>query len=124
MWASRDLTAKNVSVLHRDDSNLNYELRIYQHVVGGRTHYGAVTIPKNGVRTSFPVVLFASALSQDNPTMDIGRWAQGAEARLGQAVFIVPVFRGVTLVYNGITATAAGDFCVMRTMAPRTTLSR
>ena len=110
-WASRDLTAKNVSVFHRDDSNPNYELRIYQHVVGGRTHYGAVTIPKNGGRTSFPVVLFAAGLSQDNPTMDIGRWAQSAQARLGQAVFIIPAFRGVTLLYNGITATAAGDFC-------------
>jgi len=111
LWASRDLAAKDVSVFYRDDSNANYELRIYQHVVGGRTHFGAVTIPKNSARTSFPVVLFASGLSQDNPTMDIGRWAQAAQARLGQAVFIVPVFRGSTLIYNGITANSAGDFC-------------
>jgi dipeptidyl aminopeptidase/acylaminoacyl peptidase len=111
LWASRDLAAKNVSIFYRDDSNSGYELRIYQHVVGGRTHFGAVTIPKSSSRTSFPVVLFAAGLSQDNPTMDIGRWAQAAQARLGQAVFIVPAFRGVTLIYNGITASAAGDFC-------------
>jgi pimeloyl-ACP methyl ester carboxylesterase len=111
LWASRDLGANGVSLFHRDDSNPNYELRIYQHVVGGRTHFGAVTIPKNTSRTTFPVVLFAAGLSQENPTMDIGRWAQGAQARLGQAVFIVPVFRGVTLIYNGISASATGDFC-------------
>ena len=111
LWASRDLTAKNVSVFYRDDSNLLYELRIYQHVVGGRTHFGAVTIPKNRPGTSFPVVLFAAGLSQDNPTMDIGRWAQAAQARLGQAVFVVPAFRGVTLIYNGISVSATGDFC-------------
>lgn len=111
LWTSRDLSAQGVSVFYRDDSNANYELRIYQHVVGGRTHFGAVTVPKDNVTTSFPVVLFASGLSQENPTMDIGRWAQAAQSRLGQAVFIVPAFRGVTLIYKGISVSAAGDFC-------------
>lgn len=111
LWAGRDLAAQNVTVFHRDDSNLIYELRIYQHVVGGRTHFGVVTIPKNSPRTSFPVVLFADGLAQDNPTMDIARWVQGAQARLGQAVFVVPAFRGRTLIYNGISVNAAGDFC-------------
>lgn len=111
LWASRNLTAQGVSVFYRDDSNLNYELRIYQHVVEGRTHFGAVTVPKNRPGTSFPVVLFADGLSQENPTMDIGRWAQGAQTRFGQAVFIVPAFRGRTLIYNGISVSAPGDFC-------------
>lgn len=111
LWRSRDLAAQNVSVFHRDDSNAIYELRIYEHTVGNRLHYGAVTIPKGAATAVYPVVLFADGLAQDNPTMDIGRWAQNAQGRLGQAIFVVPAFRGRTLIYNGISANAAGDFC-------------
>jgi dipeptidyl aminopeptidase/acylaminoacyl peptidase len=111
MWRSRDLQPRDVTVFHRDDTNANYELRIYEHTVGTRRHYGAVTIPKAPPGTRFPVVLFASGLSQDNPTLDAGAWAQNASARLGQAVFVVPAFRGVTLIYKGITVSAQGDFC-------------
>ena len=111
LWSSRDLVARNVSVFHRDDSNAIYELRIYEHTVGNRLHYGAVTIPKGAAAAPFPVVLFADGLAQDNPTMDIGRWAQSAQSRLGQAIFVVPAFRGRTLIYNGISVNAAGDFC-------------
>jgi dipeptidyl aminopeptidase/acylaminoacyl peptidase len=111
LWASRDLSASNVLLVHQDDSHATYQLRIYEHTVGGHRHYGAVTIPKSDSARSYPVVLFADGLDQGNPTMDVGRWAQSAQYRLGQAIFVVPIFRGRTLIYNGLSFTADGDFC-------------
>ena len=110
LWRSRDLAANGVSVYHEDASGAAYTLRIYEHRVNGRRHYGVVTFPKNAV-VKFPVVLFADGLDQSNPSMDMGRWSQAAQARLGQAVFVVPVFRGRTLIYNGISVAAEGNFC-------------
>ncbi|MFL6548503.1 MAG: alpha/beta hydrolase family protein [Povalibacter sp.] len=111
LWRSRDLSASKVVVVHQDDSHATYQLRIYEHTVQGRRHYGAVTIPKSDSAQVFPVVLFADGLDQSNPTMDVGRWSQAAQYRLGQAIFAVPIFRGRTLIYNGLSFTADGDFC-------------
>ncbi len=111
LWRSRDLSPRNVLIVHQDDGNATHQLRIYEHTVEGRRHYGAVTIPKSDLPQDYPVVLFADGLDQSNPTMDAGRWAQGAQFRLGQAIFVVPVFRGRTLIYNGLSFTADGDFC-------------
>ncbi len=110
LWKARNLEASGVAVYHEDAANAAYTLRIYEHRVNGRRHFGVVTIPKAaGVR--FPVVLFADGLDQGNASMDMGRWAQAAQARLSQIVFVVPVFRGRTLIYKGISVAAEGDFC-------------
>lgn len=109
-WTSRDLAPAGVAVYHEDAAHPVYTLRIYEHRVQGRRHYGVVTIPKvAGGR--FPVVLFADGLDQGNASMDMGRWSRSSQARLGQAIFVVPVFRGRTLIYNGIGVAAEGDFC-------------
>lgn len=108
-WRSRNLAPAGVAVYHEDAANSLYTLRIYEHRVQGRLHYGAVTIPKTA--GSFPVVLFADGLNQSNATMDVWQWSQSAQARLGQAIFVVPVFRGRTLIYRGISVAAQGDFC-------------
>jgi acetyl esterase/lipase len=110
VWRTRDLAPRDVTVFYRDDSNAAYQLRIYEHTVGGRRHYGVVTIPKGGTG-AYPVVLFADGLDQSNPSMDMGRWEQGAQARLGQFVYVLPVFRGRTLIYKNLSLSAAGDFC-------------
>jgi len=109
LWAARDLVPTGVTVYHENATSSVYTLRIYEHVVNGRRHYGAVTFPK--AAGTFPVVLFASGLNQSDPTMDVGGWEQAAQARLGQAVFVVPVFRGRTLIYKGLSLAAEGDFC-------------
>jgi dipeptidyl aminopeptidase/acylaminoacyl peptidase len=109
LWQSRDLAPAGVAVYHEDARNAAYTLRIYEHRVNGRRHYGVITFPK--AAGHYPVVLIADGLNQADPSMDMGRWAQAAQARLGELVFVVPVFRGRTLIYNGISAPAEGDFC-------------
>src|SRR5688572_21154729 len=110
LWRTRDLAPRDVAVYYQDDTNAAYQLRIYEHTVGGRRHYGVVTIPK-GATGSYPVVLFADGLDQSNPSMDMRRWELGAQARLGQFVYVLPVFRGRTLIYKHLSLSAAGDFC-------------
>jgi dipeptidyl aminopeptidase/acylaminoacyl peptidase len=108
-WSARDLAPRQASVYFQKNAG-TYQLRIYQHTVGTQQHYGVVTIP-NGGASSYPVVLFADGLDQSNPSMDMGRWEQAAQARLGQFVFVLPVFRGRTLIYNNLSLSAGGDFC-------------
>ena len=120
LWASRDLGAKNVSVFYRDDSNVNYELRIYQHVVGGGTHYGAVTIPKNSPRTSFPAVVFAAGLSQDNPTMDIGVGHRPRRRGSARPFSSCPCFAAAPS-FTTASLRARQEIFAMPTTAPRMT---
>jgi dipeptidyl aminopeptidase/acylaminoacyl peptidase len=110
-WSERDLTAQGVVLAHRDDDNATYQLRIYEHLVNGQKHYGTVTIPKSETQSVFPIVLFADGLDQFDPTMDIGAWTSGAQQVLGRAIFVLPAFRGRTLIYGELAFDAEGDFC-------------
>ena len=112
IWSERDLAARDVVLVHQDDDHPAYQVRIYEHRVEGRRHYGAITIPKSETRTSFPVVLYADGLDQSLPAMDVGAWMQGgAQYVLDQAVFAIPVFRGRSLIYGDLSFDAEGDFC-------------
>jgi pimeloyl-ACP methyl ester carboxylesterase len=78
-------------------------------------------IPKREAQSGLPVVLFADGLDQANPRIDILAWAQQAQQqqqqqqRLGEAVLVVPAFRGRTLIYAEMSSDAEGD--VYREMA-------
>jgi dipeptidyl aminopeptidase/acylaminoacyl peptidase len=109
IWNGRDLSAQGAAVVYQDDSHSTYQLRIYEHLVDGRKHYGAVTIPKSETQSAFPVVLFADGLDQSRPVLDVGAWVQRSQQRLGQAVFVVPAFRGRTLIYGEMMSDAEGD---------------
>lgn len=132
-WEQRDLSAQGVALVHVDDRPTTYQVRIYEHLVDGRPHYGAITIPKDEAQATFsiagrvdneavtileveaqaafPIVLFADGLDQSNPTMDILDWLKGPQQLLELAVFVIPVFRGRTLIYGEMAFEAEGDFC-------------
>jgi pimeloyl-ACP methyl ester carboxylesterase len=109
-WQQRDLSARSV-VLLTEDAAANYTVRLYEHLVGGNTHYGAVSIPKGAQPASVPVVLFADSLNQNDPTIDVGLRLRNAEAVLPYVIFVIPAFRGRTLIYKGLSFPASGDFC-------------
>lgn len=110
-WEQRDLSAQGVTLVHLDDEAATYQVRIYEHLVDGRRHYGAVTVPKGEAQAAFPIVLFADGLEQSNPTMDVLNWLKGPQQLLELAVFVIPVFRGRTLIYGDLAFEAEGDFC-------------
>lgn len=106
-WASRDLSAQNVQVVAQQKA-LNYTVTVYAHRLEERTHYGAVVVPTDGSRASYPVVLTLDGLNQENPSMTLENNLSYYNA---QYVMVVPVFRGRTLRFNGQSFFANGDFC-------------
>jgi hypothetical protein len=61
-WAKRDLSAKDVRVVY-EHATVNYKVRLYEHTVGLNKHYGAVVVPINASKVSFPVIVSPDGLS-------------------------------------------------------------
>jgi dipeptidyl aminopeptidase/acylaminoacyl peptidase len=100
-----------VELANQDTLPVDYDVRIYRHRVGANTHYGAVTIPKNALPGAVPVVVHADGLDQQNPVLNLDENLQMAGALLQGVVYVVPTFRGRSLVYKGVSYPADGDFC-------------
>jgi dipeptidyl aminopeptidase/acylaminoacyl peptidase len=110
-WAQRDLTPNDVELVTSDTSSADYDVDIFKHRVGGKAHFGAVSIPKNAQPGAIPVVLHADGLSQQDPHMDLDKNLAMAGTLLKSVVYVVPVFRGRTLIYKGASYSAEGDAC-------------
>jgi dipeptidyl aminopeptidase/acylaminoacyl peptidase len=110
-WEQRDLSPRDTELAKRDTAPADYDVLILRHRVGVNTHYGAVTIPKNAVARSLPVVVHADGLSQDNPPLNLDLNLQMAGELLRGVVYVIPTFRGRTLLYKGVSYPADGDFC-------------
>jgi len=110
-WNQRDLSARDVELANQDTSPADYDVQIYRHRVGANTHYGAVTIPKNALPGTVPVVVHADGLDQQNPLLNLDENLQMAGALLQAVVYVVPTFRGRSLIYKGVSYPADGDFC-------------
>lgn len=110
-WAARDLSVRDSIVTLRDTAPGDYDVLIVRHGVGASTHYGAITIPKNAGSQSVPVVVHADGLSQDNPPVNLDVHLQMAGELLRGVVYVIPTFRGRTLVYKGVSYPSDGDSC-------------
>lgn len=107
MWSQRDLSAKDVSLVH-DHSEGIANVKIYEHKVGLNKHYGAVITPINTTKDKLPVELSLDGLDQNNPSITI---ENNLKYFTGESVLVVPAFRGRTLHYDGGHFFASGDFC-------------
>lgn len=106
-WATRDLSAKDVRVVYEQTTE-HYKVNIFEHTLGLHKHYGAVVVPINASKKSFPVVVSPSGLDQENPSISL-------ENNLGyynyNYVMVIPAFRGMTLRYQAVSFFSGGDFC-------------
>lgn len=110
-WAQRDLSSRETELANEDTVPIDYDVQIFRHRVGTNTHYGAVAIPKNAMPGTVPVVVHADGLDQQNPPLNLDENLQMAGALLQAVVYVVPTFRGRTLIYKGVSYPADGDFC-------------
>jgi dipeptidyl aminopeptidase/acylaminoacyl peptidase len=107
VWSQRDLSAQAVTVAHQHNAG-SYQVTIYSHRIGADTHTGAVVAPHGAAAGSLPVLVVLDGLDQSNPSMDLS-WSLSSYR--GDAVLVVPTFRGRTLRYAGQGYAAGGDFC-------------
>lgn len=110
-WAARDLSVRDLTFTLRDTAPADYDVLIVRHRVAGNTHYGAMTVPKDAAPRSVPVVVHADGLSQDNPPVNLDTQLQMAGELLRGVVYVIPTFRGRTLLYKGVSYPSDGDFC-------------
>ena len=106
-WAKRDLSAKDVRVVYEQTTE-HYKVRLYEHTVGLNKHYGAVVVPINASKISFPVIVSPDGLSQENPSISL---ENNLRYYNHNYVMVVPAFRGRTLRYQAVSFFAGGDFC-------------
>lgn len=106
-WASRDLSAKNVRIVYQYTSD-RYKVNIFEHTLGQRKHYGAVVVPTDTAKATYPVIVSPDGLNQDDPSLTI-------ENNLGyynsNYVMVIPAFRGRTLRFQSVSFFTEGDFC-------------
>ena len=108
---SRDLSARDASVVFEETSANGYALRIVRHTVNGVPHYGVVTIPAIRPAGKLPVVVDLDGWADGNPPLDVDRKASFLLPQAYSAIFVVPAFRGRTVRHAGQSWTAGGDIC-------------
>ncbi len=111
-WRNRDLSAKNVTVIHQEDYD-GFRLLIVRHDVASRAHFGAIFVPDVENLAAAPVVVLPDGLQQYNPTFDIElniKKFQSLESLKG-FVKILPAFRGRFMSYQDNGWFSRGDFC-------------
>ncbi|HUR81730.1 MAG TPA: hypothetical protein VM733_13255, partial [Thermoanaerobaculia bacterium] len=69
-WASRDLSPKEVEIVHRGILG-DAEVRIVAHRVHGSRHYGAVIVPRGASKV--PVIVEAKGVSPSYFALDLSR---------------------------------------------------
>jgi predicted esterase len=122
-WASRDLRARAVEVFHEEDKE-GFKLLLLRHEVLGRTHYGAIFLPKIDDLAKAPVVVLPDGLDQGNPAFDIETEISKYQVHGQQLLYplkvlypleafirLIPAFRGRSMRYNGNSWFSRGDFC-------------
>lgn len=120
-WAGRDLSAKNVLVIH-EEKREDFTLMIVRHDVGKRAHFGAIFVPNIEDLQSAPVIVLPDGLEQHNPIFDVElkiRMHQEYAPRkiyepldtLKGFVQIIPAFRGRFTSYEDNGWFSRGDFC-------------
>lgn len=111
LWANRDLTMRNVTVVYQDDTSSLYTLRVIRYEASGNTLYGLVTIPKAPSNPNPPVIVELDGYHAGNPPYVAGEYLADNQAAAAEAVLIYPSFRGRTLRISAGDWQASGPEC-------------
>lgn len=107
VWNSRDLSAKDVVVAYEEVTS-DANVKIYEHRIGSKKHYGAIITPLTATAEKLPVEISLDGLDQSNPSISLDNSLKYFDHT---SVAVVPTFRGRTMIYKGMRFVADGDFC-------------
>jgi hypothetical protein len=105
-WATRDLSPKDVEIVHRGTLD-GAEVRVVSHRVHGSVHYGVVIVP--GGAQGRPVVVEAKGVSPSYFPLDLSRAPVSMQMLGGDFIYFLPSYRGELLKFDGRTWTSEGD---------------
>ncbi|HUR79392.1 MAG TPA: prolyl oligopeptidase family serine peptidase, partial [Thermoanaerobaculia bacterium] len=105
-WALRDLSPKEVEIVHRGVLG-DAEMRIVAHRVHGSRHYGAVIVPRGASKA--PVIVEAKGVSPSYFALDLARSPIAPEVFGKGFIYFLPSYRGEVLQFDGKTWTSEGD---------------
>ena len=114
MVAGRDLTPRDVELVHQEMLVDTRELRIYKHRVGAHDHFGVVVLPTAAPNAKFPIAIVAGGLRQSDLTFHAGPLLETVELldpAFKEMVLLLPSFRGRALVYEDMRFQSTGDTC-------------
>lgn len=113
-WASRDLAPRDVVEIGTVQISIRgvaFVAHVLRHTVHAQSHVSVVFVPATATRP-LPVIIDARGVDPDFTPLDLDLGSR-AMRQLGAAserfVFVVPAFRGETLVLAGQSYRAAGD---------------
>lgn len=114
-WARRDLSPRDVEVVEVTQLDLGSvvaDLRVVSHRVHGQRHFGAVIVPTGARPGSCPVIVEAKGVSWNYFPLDLRQVPYaprvlGAEQR--QFIYVLPSFRGETLLVGDRSYLSEGD---------------
>jgi hypothetical protein len=107
VWATRDLSAKDVRIVYEHTTE-HYHVRLYEHSVDQNKHYGAVVVPTDTSKASYPVIVSPDGLNQEDPSINL---ENNLRYYSHEYIMVVPAFRGRTMRYQAVSFYAGGDFC-------------
>ena len=107
LWNSRDLSAKDVVIAYEEVTN-DINVKILEHRIGSKKHYGAILTPLTATAEKLPVEILLDGLDQSNPSISLDTNLQYFDHI---SVMVLPTFRGRTMSYKGMRFVADGDFC-------------
>lgn len=113
-WAARDLSARDIEVLHRfelEHARVKFDVRVVRHRGPAGIHVGAVLVPE-GAEEPLPVVIDARGVDPSYSPLDLTDLPNSLVA-LGDAaegfVILAPAYRGNRLLADGREFVAEGD---------------
>ncbi len=113
-WASRDVTAREITVVAGDtafiSSGTRLLVRVVAHTVGGIRHYGAVGVPLGASPGSLPLLVIGHGGDQGidlDEALPLLGFGLGEAAR--DFVLVVPAFRSEPLTFRGVPYRSGGE---------------
>lgn len=114
-WRTRELQPSNVEIVYStrvDFSGDVFDLHVLQHEVHGERHYGAIISPSDGGAECCAVIVQARGVSWNYGPMTIGGGLRASDIlrdRRADVIYVVPSFRGETLIVDDREFRSAGD---------------
>ena len=122
MWDTFDISSERIQLIEETTTTApskKRQVKVVKHQAENRNHYGGNVLPLNYDSTrTYPLMVWAEGLSQDNPLVNLEKgYGMGFANLIPNYFVLIPSYRGQSLqTKNGIYC--SDGFFMMLMMAP------